>query len=163
AFNIPIVSITDAGGFKASLEEEQRGIVKYVSKLIYAFTNATVPKVNIIVRKAFGTAYIAMNSKHIGADMVFAWPSAQISVMNPEGAVNIMYADELKAASDPAALRAEKVKEFSEMQSSPYTVASRGYIDDIIEPAATRKRVIAALEMLYSKREERPAKKHGSL
>jgi acetyl-CoA carboxylase carboxyltransferase component len=163
AFNIPIVSITDVGGFRASVEEEQKGIVKDASKLIYAFANATVPKINIIVRKAFGTAYIAMNSKHIGADIVFAWPTAQISVMNPEGAVNIMYAEELKTSSDPAALRAEKIKEFSSMQSSPYTIASRGYIDDIIEPAATRKRVIATLEMLYTKREERPVKKHGTV
>ena len=163
AFNIPIVSITDVAGFKASVEEEQRGILKQSSKLVYAFANATVPKVNVIVRKAFGSAYIAMNSKHIGADIVFAWPTAQISVMNPEGAVNIMYADELKSSEDPSSLRAEKMEEFSAMQASPYTVAGRGYIDDIIEPAATRKRVIAALEMLYSKREQRPTKKHGTV
>ncbi|NLK21739.1 MAG: acyl-CoA carboxylase subunit beta [Epulopiscium sp.] len=163
AFNIPIVSITDVGGFKSSVEEEQRGILRSGSKLVYAFANATVPKVNIIVRKAFGSAYIAMNSKHIGADIVFAWPTAQISVMNPEGAVNIMYAEELKTSPDPNALRSSKIEEFSNMQASPYAIATRGYIDDIIEPAATRKRVIAALEMLYSKREERPAKKHSTV
>lgn len=162
-FDIPIVSLTDVEGFKASVEEEQKGIIKKGSQLIYAFANATVPKINIIVRKAFGSAYIAMNSKHIGADIVFAWPTAQISVMNPEGAVNIMYAEELRTSQDPVGLRAEKINEFSSIQSSPYTVASRGYIDDIIEPAATRKRVIATLEMLYTKREQRPAKKHGTV
>ncbi|WP_408605909.1 acyl-CoA carboxylase subunit beta [Defluviitalea phaphyphila] len=163
AFNIPIISLTDVGGFISSVEEEQKGILKNASKLVYAFANATVPKVNVIIRKAFGSAYIAMNSKHIGADIVFAWPTAQISVMNPEGAVNIMYAEELKNSENPNNLRAEKIEEFSSMQGSAYAAASRGYVDDIIEPSATRKRIIAALEMLYSKREQRPAKKHGTV
>ncbi len=163
AFNIPLVSFTDVGGFEASMDEETQGLAKKVSKFIHAFAHATVPKVNILVRRAFGSAYVVMNSKHIGADMVFAWPTAQVAVMNADAAINIMYQEELAKAKNPDALRAEKIEEFSRLQASPYTAASRGYIDDIIEPAATRKRVIAALEMLYSKRDPRPAKKQSTV
>ena len=163
AFNIPIVTFTDAGGFEASMEEENQGLSKKASKLIHAFAHATVPKVNVLVRRAFGSAYVAMNSKHIGADIVFAWPTAQVAVMNAEAAVNIMYQKELADAKQPNALRAEKIEEFSRLQASPYTAASRGYVDDVIEPAATRKRVIAALEMLYTKRDPRPAKKQSTV
>ncbi|NMA84771.1 MAG: methylmalonyl-CoA carboxyltransferase [Epulopiscium sp.] len=162
-FNIPILSLTDVGGFTSSVEEEKQGIVKETSKLLHAFAHATVPKVNLVLRRAFGSAYVVMNSKHIGADIVYAWPTAQIAVMNAEAAVNIMYQEELLTSDNPEVLREEKIEEFSNLQASPYTAASRGYIDDIIEPAATRKRVIAAFEMLFSKRELRPSKKQSTL
>ncbi|MCT4597629.1 MAG: acyl-CoA carboxylase subunit beta [Vallitalea sp.] len=163
SFNIPVVTFTDIAGFNATVEEEKAGISKAVSKLLYAFANATVPKVNIVVGRGFGTAYIAMNSKHIGADFVYAWPNSKIAMMNSDSAVRIMYADELNDASMSAEDMANKTAQYEELQASPYAAASRGYVDDIIEPAATRKRVIAALEMLYSKREARPDKKHGTV
>lgn len=163
AFNISVVSFTDVPGFLASVCEEIHGIAKESGRFAYAWANATVPKVNIIIRKAYGSAYVNMNSKHIGADLVFAWPSAQISVMNSDSAVRIMYSEEIANSQDASTVIDEKISEFESMQSSPYAAASRGYVDDVIEPAATRKRVIAALEMLLSKRENRPAKKHGSV
>ncbi len=134
-----------------------------VAKLISAFADATVPKINVVVGRGFGTAYVAMNSKHIGADFVYAWPNSRISMMNADSAVRIMYADEVKDAKVSAEDIASKTAEYANMQASPYAAASRGYVDDIIEPAVTRKRVIAALEMLYSKRETRPDKKHGTV
>ncbi len=162
AFNISILTLTDVQGFAATLEEEKTGLSKYSSKLLYSFAHATVPKVNVILRKAFGTAYICMNSKHVGADFVYAWPTASISMMDAKSAVSIMYADEIEA-SDNVDIVTVKTEEFEALQASPYAAASRGYVDDIIEPAATRKRIIAAFEMLYSKRETRPAKKHGTV
>lgn len=158
AFNIPIITLTDSIGFKPALGEELSGISKSIAKLIYSFINATVPKINIIIRQAFGSAYISMNSKHIGADIVYAWPDTQISLLEAEAAINIMYADELKTSD-----KQEKIEQYRQNQSSPYTAAKRGYVDDIIEPAETRKYLIVALEMLESKRESRPAKKHGSI
>ncbi|TCK97987.1 acetyl-CoA carboxylase carboxyltransferase component [Natranaerovirga hydrolytica] len=163
AFNIPLLSLTDATGFKATVEEETKAIAKSVSKMLYTFTNATVPKVNVLVGRGYGSAYIAMNSKHIGADFVLAWPSAKVSMMEASSAVKIMYADEINAAQDVSAAINEKTNEFETLQSSPYAAASRGYIDDIIEPGATRKRIIATFEMLLSKRENRPEKKHGTI
>ncbi|QUI25708.1 carboxyl transferase [Vallitalea pronyensis] len=163
AFNIPIVSFTDIDGFNASVSEEKVGLSKMAAKLVSAFADATVPKINVVVGRGFGTAYVAMNSKHIGADIVYAWPNSQISMMNADSAVRIMYADEVKDEKVTAEDIASKTVEYTDMQASPYAAASRGYVDDIIEPAATRKRVIAALEMLYSKRETRPDKKHGTL
>ncbi len=163
SFNMPVVSFTDVDGFNASVAEEKMGISKMVAKLVSAFADATVPKINVVVGRGFGTAYVAMNSKHIGADFVYAWPNSRISMMNADSAVRIMYADEIKDAKVSAEDIASKTVEYIDMQASPYAAASRGYVDDIIEPAATRKRVIAALEMLYSKRETRPDKKHGTV
>ena len=162
SFNIPILSFTDVTGFNAVIKEEEE-ISKAVSSMIYAFANATVPKVNVLLNRCYGSAYVAMNSKHIGADFVYAWPSAKISMMDANSAVRIMYADEIKASKKADELIEEKTSEYENLQSSPYAAASRGYIDDIIEPASTRKRVIAAIEMLSTKRENRPDKKHGTV
>jgi acetyl-CoA carboxylase carboxyltransferase component len=130
---------------------------------LYAFSEATVPKINIIIRKAYGGAYIAMNSKHLGADMVFAWPTAEIAVMGPDGAANIIFRKEISEAEDPIAIRKQKIEEYRNKFSNPYVAAARGYIDDVIEPSATRIRIVNALAMLAGKRENRPAKKHGNI
>jgi acetyl-CoA carboxylase carboxyltransferase component len=158
AYNIPVISLTDTMGYKVTLDEQVNGITKAVAKLMYSFTNASIPKINVIVRQAFGSSYMVMNSKHIGADMVYAWPNAQICLMEPEAAINVMYTDELKTDDKDI-----KILEYRQNQASPYVAARRGYIDDIIEPAQTRKYLIVALEMLESKRETRPAKKHSSI
>nr|WP_105616090.1 carboxyl transferase domain-containing protein [Vallitalea okinawensis] len=163
AYNIPVLTLTDVVGYEAAIAQEQKGLSKAIAKLTYAFANATCPKVNVIIREAFGSAYVAMNSKHIGADIAYAWPHAKISVMNADSAVRIMYAEEIKASDAANEVIREKMQEFDELQASPYAAASRGYIDDVIEPASTRKRVIVALEMLISKREQRPAKKHSTM
>ena len=163
AFNIPLVTFTDVPGYFPGLDQEQGGIIRHGAKLLYAFSEATVPKINVITRKAYGGAYIAMNSKNLGADMVMAWPTAEIAVMGPEGAANIIFKNEIKESADPIAARAEKIQEYRNKFASPYEAAKRGYIDDVIEPDSTRPRIIAALEMLQSKRESRPAKKHGNL
>ncbi len=162
AFNIPVLSLTNTKGFAATVAEE-RTISKAAAKLAYAFANATVPKVNLIIGDAFGTAYTVMNSKALGADMVYAWPTARIGMMDPEMAVKIMYEKEISAAEDKKKAVADKKKAYTELQSSAVAAAKRGYVDDIIEPDATRKRVIAAFEMLFTKREERPAKKHATV
>lgn len=161
AYSIPIVSLTHVTGFEPTLQAEKLGMSKGIAKLTYAFANATTSKINVIFGKAFGSAYIAQNSKHIGADIVYAWPNAEISTMNAESAARIMYASEIEASSVPMDVIHEKAAEFANNQGSPYTAAGRGYVDNIIEPAATRKRIIAALEMLYTKRENLPSKKHG--
>lgn len=163
AFNIPLVTFTDVPGYFPGVNQEKGGIIRHGAKLLYAFSEATVPKVNVITRKAYGGAYIAMNSKNIGADIVMAWPTAEIAVMGPEGAANIIFKKEIKESADPIAARAEKIQEYRNKFASPYEAAKRGYIDDVIEPDSTRPRIIAALEMLQSKRESRPAKKHGNL
>lgn len=163
AFNIPILTFTDVPGYLPGVAQEHNGVIRHGAKLLYSFSEATVPKVNIIVRKAYGGAYIAMNSKHLGADMVFAWPSAEIAVMGPEGAANIIFKKEIAAAENPKDARQKKVSEYREKFSNPYVAASRGYIDDVIEPSATRARVISAMEMLRSKRETRYQKKHGNI
>lgn len=162
AFNIPVLTAVNAAGFKATVHEEKT-IAKAAAKLTYAFTNATVPKVTLVTGDAFGTAYIAMNSKSIGADIVYAWPEARIGMMDPEQAVRIMYADEINSSEDKVSLIADKTAQYNELQSSVLSAARRGYVDDIIEPDATRKRLIAAFEMLFTKREDRPAKKHGTV
>lgn len=163
SFNIPIVTFTDVPGYFPGVEQEQGGIIRHGAKLLYAYSEATVPKINVITRKAYGGAYIAMSSKHLGADMVMAWPTAEIAVMGPEGAANIIFKNDIKNSSDPIATRAEKIQEYRNKFASPYEAARRGYVDDVIEPDSTRPRIIAALEMLASKRESRPAKKHGNL
>ena len=156
AFNIPVLTLTNVSGFAASKCSE-KGLAKAAAKLTYTFANATVPKVNVIIGKAFGSAYVAMNSKAIGADMVYAWPTAEIGMMDANLAAKIMYAD--KSADTIK----EKAAEYKELQSSPLSAARRGYVDTIIEPADTRKYVIGAFEMLFTKKEERPAKKHGTI
>ncbi|MBB5265146.1 acetyl-CoA carboxylase carboxyltransferase component [Catenibacillus scindens] len=162
AFSIPVLTLVNVEGYKATMDEEKT-IAKACAKLTHAFADATVPKVTVIIDKAFGSAYLAMNSRHIGADMVYAYPDAQIGMMNAQSAVKIMYAHEIKESDNARQLIADKASEFEKMQNSPVSAAARGYVDDIIEPAATRKRVIAAFEMLYTKREDRPAKKHGTI
>lgn len=162
-FNIPLVTLTDVPGYFPGVSQEHNGIIRHGAKLLYAYSEATVPKINVILRKAYGGAYIAMSSKHLGADVVMAWPTAEIAVMGPEGAANIIFKKEIAASQDPVATRAEKIQEYRNKFSSPYEAAKRGYVDDVIEPDSTRPRIIAALEMLASKRETRPAKKHGNL
>ena len=156
AFSIPVLTLTNVTGFVATVESE-KNMASAVAKLTYAFANATVPKVNVIVGKAFGSAYVSMNSKSIGADLVYAWPTAEIGMMDAKLAAQIMYAD-----ADAETLN-EKAVEYKELQSSPNSAAARGYVDAIIEPADTRKYVIGAFEMLFTKREDRPAKKHGTV
>lgn len=163
AFNIPIVTFTDVPGYLPGVGQEHSGIIRHGAKLLYAFSEATVPKINVIVRKAYGGAYIAMNSKHLGADIVLAWPTAEIAVMGPEGAANIIFRREISAAANPAETRNQKIEEYREKFSNPYIAAARGYIDDVIEPATTRIRILNALEMLATKRENRPSKKHGNI
>ena len=156
AFSIPVLTLTNVTGFAATVESE-KNMASAVAKLTDAFANATVPKVNVIVGKAFGSAYVSMNSKSIGADLVYAWPTAEIGMMDAKLAAQIMYAD-----ADAETLN-EKAAEYKELQSSPNSAAARGYVDAIIEPADTRKYVIGAFEMLFTKREDRPAKKHGTV
>lgn len=163
AFNIPLITFTDVPGYLPGVKQEHNGIIRHGAKLLFAFSEATVPKINVIVRKAYGGAYIAMNSKHLGADMVFAWPTAEIAVMGPDGAANIIFKKEIGEAEDPVSFRKEKIQEYRDKFSNPYIAASRGYVDDVIEPAVTRQRVAGALDMLAGKRETRPAKKHGNI
>lgn len=163
SFNLPIITFTDVPGYLPGVAQEHNGIIRHGAKLLYAFSEATVPKINVIVRKAYGGAYIAMNSKHLGADMVFAWPSAEIAVMGPDGAANIIFRKDIAESDDPINTRSEKIAEYTEKFANPYIAASRGYVDDVIEPDSTRPRLISALEMLMSKRETRPSKKHGNI
>ncbi|HHT65799.1 MAG: acyl-CoA carboxylase subunit beta [Caldicoprobacterales bacterium] len=162
-FNVPIVTLTDVPAFLPGIDQEYNGIIRHGAKLLYAYSEATVPKVNVILRKAYGGAYIAMSSKHLGTDLVYAWPTAEIAVMGPEGAANIIFRKEIEKAEDPVAKRQEKIQEYRDRFTNPYAAAARGYIDDVIEPEATRPRLISALEMLQSKRETRPPKKHGNI
>lgn len=163
SFNIPIVTFTDVPGYLPGVTQEHEGIIRHGAKLLYAYSEATVPLINVIIRKAYGGAYIAMSSKHLGADAVFAWPTAEIAVMGPDGAANIIFKKEIAASDDPITTRQQKIAEYRNTFASPYEAAKRGYVDDVIEPDSTRPRIIAALEMLASKRETRPAKKHGNL
>ncbi len=162
AFNIPLLTLVNVKGYKSSKCTERR-IAKAAGRLTYAFANASVPKVTVMVGEAYGTAYLTMNSKSIGADVVYAWPNASIGMMDAEAAVKIMYADEIAGADDSLALIREKAAAYQELQSSAVSAAKRGYVDDIIEPADTRKRVIAAFEMLFTKRVDRPDRKHGTV
>lgn len=162
AFSIPVVTLVNTKGFVATIDNE-KVMADAAAKLTYAFANASVPKVSVVMGDAFGTAYTVMNSKAIGADMVYAWPCAKIGTMDPEMAVKIMYEKEIAAAEDKVVAVADFKKTYTELQSSAMAAAKRGYIDDIIEPDATRKRVIAALDMLYTKNEDRPYKKHGAV
>jgi propionyl-CoA carboxylase beta chain len=163
AFNIPLVTFEDVPGFLPGTRQEYGGIIRHGAKLLYAFAEATVPKVTVITRKAYGGAYCVMSSKHIRTDFNYAWPSAEIAVMGPEGAVNILYKRELDQASDPATLRAQKVSEFREKFANPYVAASRGFVDEIIQPRTTRAKLVAALASLENKRDKNPPKKHGNI
>jgi propionyl-CoA carboxylase beta chain len=162
-FNIPLVTLVDVPGFMPGVDQEYGGIIRHGAKLIYAYAEATVPKVSVITRKAYGGAYIVMSSKHLRADINLAWPSAEIAVMGPDGAVNIIYREQIAQAEDPQRMRQELTREYQERFTNPYIAASRGYIDDVIDPAETRPSIIKALEMLQNKRDTLPAKKHGNI
>ncbi len=161
AFNIPIVTFVDVPGFLPGVQQEYGGIIRHGAKMIFAYSAATVPKLTVIVRKAYGGAYLAMCSKDMGADRVFAWPTAEIAVMGAEGAVNVLYRKEIKSADDPEGERKKRIEEYREAFYNPYAAARRGFIDDIIEPADTRATLAVSLEILRAKRELRPQKKHG--
>ncbi|MDR1572860.1 MAG: methylmalonyl-CoA carboxyltransferase [Clostridiales Family XIII bacterium] len=163
AFNIPLLNIVDVPGFLPGVRQETGGIIRHGAKMLYAYCEATVPKVTVILRKAYGGAYIAMCSKELGADTVLAWPSAQIAVMGAEGAANIVFKDEIKEAEDRDGKRREKIAEYEDRFNNPYCAAEMGYVEDVIEPATTRRRVINAFDMLKSKRQVLPAKKHGNI
>jgi propionyl-CoA carboxylase beta chain len=163
AFNIPILTFEDVPGFLPGTAQEFGGIIRHGAKLLYAYAEATVPKITVITRKAYGGAYCVMGSKHLRTDINLAWPTAEIAVMGPEGAVNIVYRRELSAASDQAAVRRQKVDEFRERFANPFVAAERGYVDDVIEPRETRPRVIRALRMLENKVDTMPRKKHGNI
>lgn len=163
AFNIPLVTFVDVPGFLPGVDQEYGGIIRHGAKLLYAFSEATVPRIQIITRKAYGGAYVVMNSKSIGADFAFAWPSAELAVMGPQGAVEVIHRRELAAAADPTRRRSELIDEYTERYANPYVAAERGYIDDVIDPADTRRVLIGALAMLETKREDLPRRKHGNV
>jgi acetyl-CoA carboxylase carboxyltransferase component len=163
AFNIPIITFVDVPGFLPGIEQEHGGIIKHGSKLLYAYCEATVPKITVILRKDYGGAYDVMGSKHSGADINYAWPTAEIAVMGPHGAINIIFRKEIAEAKDPKQKHEELVSEYRQKFASPYIAAQKGYIDEVIEPAETRPKLISALESLATKRESRPARKHSNV
>ncbi len=163
AFNIPLICLVDVPGFMPGPEQEHGGIIRHGAKLLYAFTEATVPRITVIVRKAYGGAYLVMNSKHIHCDINYAWPSAEIAVMGPRGASEVIHRKEIKQASDPATLLAEKMEQYRENFVNPFLAAKRGYIDDVIFPSETRYRLIRSLQFLENKKEKRPDRKHGNI
>jgi propionyl-CoA carboxylase beta chain len=162
-FNIPLVTFEDVPGFLPGTQQEYGGIIRHGAKLLYAFAEATVPKITVITRKAYGGAYCVMASKHIRTDVNYAWPSAEIAVMGPEGAVDIVYKRELDHAENREAARQQKIEEFRDTLANPYVAADRGFVDAVIQPRETRKKVIQALEMLQTKRDKNPPKKHGNI
>lgn len=162
-FNIPIITFVDVPGFLPGTAQEHGGVIKHGAKLLYAFCEATVPRLTVITRKAYGGAYCVMNSKHIRADVNFAWPTAEIAVMGPDGAVNILYRREIQEASNPDEVRKRRVEEYTEKFANPFIAANKGYIDAIIRPSETRPKLIEALEMLQNKRDRNPSKKHGNI
>jgi acetyl-CoA carboxylase carboxyltransferase component len=161
AFNIPIVTLEDMPGYLPGVDQEHAGVIRHGAKLLYAYSEATVPKVTVIIRKAYGGGYIAMNSRHLGADFVFAWPTAEIAVMGPEGAANIVFKKEIDEAENPAEMRKQKIQEYKDKFANPFVAASKGYIDEVIEPSETRARLIHSLEISASKVDPRPERKHG--
>jgi acetyl-CoA/propionyl-CoA carboxylase carboxyl transferase subunit len=163
AFNIPLVVFEDVPGFLPGTAQEYGGIIRRGAKLLYAFSEATVPKVTVITRKAYGGAYVVMNSKHLRADASFAWPTAEIAVMGSEGAVNVIFRKEIQKADDPQAKRQELIAQYEEQFGNPYVAAERGFVDDVIEPAETRPKLIQTMRMLRTKREQVPARKHGNI
>ena len=163
AFNIPVVTFVDVPGFMPGTAQEYGGIIKHGAKLLYAYAECTVPKVTLITRKAYGGAYDVMASKHLRGDVNFAWPTAEIAVMGPKGAVEILFKKEIDAAPDAAARRAEKTAEFRETFANPYVASARGFIDEVIRPRQTRRKIISALEGCAAKRASNPPKKHGNI
>jgi propionyl-CoA carboxylase beta chain len=163
AFNVPLVTFVDVPGFLPGTAQEWGGIIRHGAKLLYAYAEATVPKLTVITRKAYGGAYDVMSSKHIRADVNVAWPTAEVAVMGPDGAVNIVFRKELEASSDPDARRAELIADYKERFANPYSAAERGYVDDVIEPRLTRPYLARALEATLSKREPGPKRKHGNI
>jgi propionyl-CoA carboxylase beta chain len=162
-FNLPVVTFVDVPGFLPGVTQEHGGIIKHGAKLLFAYCEATVPKLTVITRKAYGGAYDVMSSKHIRGDVNLAWPSAEIAVMGPKGAVEILFKDEISRADDPAAATARLIDDYTGKFAHPYTAAARGYIDDVIDPRDTRPRLIEALRTLRGKRDRNPAKKHGNI
>ncbi len=163
AFNVPILTFVDVPGFLPGKEQEFHGIIRHGAKLLFAYAEATVPRMTVITRKAYGGAYLVMNSKHLRSDVSFAWPTAEIAVMGPEGAVNVVFKKEIDKAEDPAARREELIGEYQRKFANPYVAAERGFVDDVIEPAETRPRLVKSLRMLSTKRESVPARKHGNI
>jgi acetyl-CoA carboxylase carboxyltransferase component len=163
AFNIPLVTFVDVPGFLPGVDQEYNGIIRHGAKLLYAYCESTVPRIQVITRKAYGGAYVVMNSKSIGADLAYAWPSAELAVMGAQGAVEILNRPEIAAAADPVAKKLELADEYAEKWLNPYVAAERGYVDDVIDPADTRKVLIDGLDMLRSKKEDLPPRKHGNM
>jgi acetyl-CoA carboxylase carboxyltransferase component len=163
AFNIPIITFVDVPGYLPGTHQEWGGIIRHGAKLLWSYSECTVPKLTVITRKAYGGAYIAMSSRHLGADMVFAWPTAEIAVMGAEGAVNIVYRRDIAAAKDPEAMKKGKIEEYETLLYNPYIAANRGYIDAVIQPRETRVRLIDALELMQARSESLPPKKHGNI
>ena len=163
SFNVPLLTLMDVPGFLPGTNQEYGGIIRHGAKMLYAYSEATVPKVTVITRKAYGGSYIAMCNKELGADMVLAWPTAEIAVMGPDGAANIIFKKEIEEAEGKSLKRKEKIEEYRNTVANPYTAAARGYVDAVIEPAETRKRIISSFDMLTGKREMRPEKKHGNI
>jgi acetyl-CoA carboxylase carboxyltransferase component len=162
-FNIPLVTLTDTPGFLPGTDQEHGGIIRHGAKMIFAYAEATVPKIALVTRKAYGGAYIVMSSKHLGGDVNLAWPSAEIAVMGPEGAVNVIHRKALAAADEPDAIRSELIAEYREQFANPYAAAARGYLDAVIAPRETRPRLIAALRLLSGKRASLPPRKHSNI
>ncbi|OQM45030.1 methylmalonyl-CoA carboxyltransferase [Anoxybacillus sp. UARK-01] len=163
SFNIPIITFEDVTGFFPGVKQEHGGIIRHGAKILYAYSEATVPKITVILRKAYGGAYVALNSKAIGADVVYAWPNAEIAVMGPQGAANIIFAGEIEKSANPEETRAQKIEEYRNKFANPYVAAKYGMVDDVIDPRDTRVKLIQALDMLRHKQEERPQKKHGNI
>lgn len=162
-FNIPLITLVDLPGYLPGIDQEHAGVIRHGAKVLYAYSEATVPKITVILRKAYGGGYIAMNSRHLNADFVFAWPAAEIAVMGPEGAANIIFRKEITTADDPEKMRKQKIKEYKEKFANPYVAAARGYVDAVIEPEETRKSILHALEVSETKEVERPYRKHGNI
>lgn len=162
SFNIPIVTFEDLPGYLPGVDQEHAGVIRHGAKILYAYSEATVPKITVILRKAYGGGYIAMNSRHLRADFVFAWPAAEIAVMGPEGAANIVFRKEIMEAEDPEGMRLKKIQEYKEKFANPYVAAAKGYIDEVIEPSETRQRILHALKISHNKSVSMPAKKHGN-
>ena len=163
AFNIPLLTFVDVPGFLPGVDQEHGGIIRHGAKLLYAYCEAAVPRISVITRKAYGGAYVVMDSKGVGSDLSFAWPSAEIAVMGPQGAVEIIYRRELADAADPGARRDELVDDYTQRLANPYVAAERGFVDEVIEPSQTRRKIVAGLRVLESKREEIPERKHGNV
>ena len=163
AFNVPLLVLEDVPGFLPGLDQEHNGIIRHGAKMLYAFADATVPRITVILRKSYGGAYCVMNSKNLGGDFNFAWPTAEIAVMGPEGAVAILYRKELEASDDPAAMKKELAAKYRAEIANPYVADERGFIDEVIDPAETRLKLIRAFEALETKHVDNPARKHGNI